>query len=60
VSVTSLKQEVKDVSWLARGVLFVSSYAPLLFLFAILESFGPGWPSRVCGIVGARVSPRWD
>lgn len=36
------------MSVLARAVLFVSSYAPLLFLFAILESFGAGWPSYVC------------
>ncbi|MBI5341591.1 MAG: hypothetical protein HZB45_28260 [Mycolicibacterium rufum] len=40
------------VSVVARGVLFVSSYAPLLILFAVLKSFGPGWPSRVCVIVG--------
>ncbi|MDT4923664.1 MAG: hypothetical protein QOG01_1377 [Pseudonocardiales bacterium] len=32
----------------ARLVLFVSSYAPLLVLFAVLDSFGPGWPSAVC------------
>ena len=32
----------------ARLVLFVSAYAPLLALFAILDSFGPGWPSMVC------------
>jgi hypothetical protein len=38
---------------LARTVLFVSSYAPLLFLFALLESFGDGWASRVCVLVGA-------
>lgn len=36
----------------ARIVLFVSSYAPLLILFAVLKSFGPGWPSRFCVIVG--------
>ena len=35
----------------ARLVLFVSSYAPLLALFAILDSFGPGWPSVLCAIV---------
>lgn len=33
---------------LARTVLFVSSYAPLLVLFAMLESFGAGYPSYVC------------
>lgn len=36
-----------------RIILFASSYAPLLFLFTALESFGPGWPSRLCFIVGA-------
>jgi hypothetical protein len=36
-----------------RGILFVSSYAPLLVLFAVLESFGHGWPSRLCLIVAA-------
>ena len=36
------------MSSIGRIVLFVSSYAPLLFLFWILESFGPGWPSTVC------------
>lgn len=40
------------VSVAARIVLFVSSYAPLLILFAVLKSFGPGWPTRVCVIVG--------
>jgi len=37
----------------ARLVLFVSSYAPLLALFAILDSFGRGWPSEVCAAVAA-------
>ncbi|TIC79004.1 hypothetical protein [Nocardioides sp. GY 10127] len=35
-----------------RVVLLVSSYAPLLFLFAALQSFGAGWPSRVCVLLG--------
>lgn len=35
----------------ARLVLFISSYAPLLALFAILDSFGRGWPSIVCGVL---------
>lgn len=35
-----------------RTILFVSSYAPLLFLFAALESFGSGWPSRLCFLIG--------
>jgi hypothetical protein len=37
----------------ARLVLFVSSYAPLLALFAILDSFGQGWPSMVCAAAAA-------
>ena len=37
----------------ARLVLFASSYAPLLALFAILDSFGRGWPSVVCAAVAA-------
>lgn len=36
----------------ARLTLFVSSYAPLLALFAILNSFGRGWPSIVCAALG--------
>lgn len=36
-----------------RSILFISSYAPLLFLFSLLESFGAGWPSRLCLLVGA-------
>jgi hypothetical protein len=40
----------------ARLVLFVSSYAPLLVLFAVLDSFGAGWPSAVCwSVAGASV-----
>jgi len=34
---------------IARLALFASSYAPLLALFAILGSFGRGWPSYLCG-----------
>lgn len=36
------------MSVLARVVLFVSSYAPLLVLFAVIRSFGDGWPTFVC------------
>lgn len=36
------------LSVLARLTLFVSSYAPLLALFAILNSFGRGLPSIMC------------
>lgn len=35
----------------ARVIMFVSAYAPLLGLFAVLESFGRGWPSILCGAV---------
>jgi hypothetical protein len=37
----------------ARLVLFVSSYAPRLALFAILDSFGRDGPSVVCASVAA-------
>ncbi len=37
----------------ARLVLFASSYAPLLALFAILDSFGQGLPSIICAAVAA-------
>ena len=37
----------------ARLVLFVSSYAPLLALFALLNSFGTGWPSLTLGAFAA-------
>jgi hypothetical protein len=33
---------------LAQFVMFVSSYAPLLVVFALLDSFGRGVPSIVC------------
>lgn len=32
----------------AQLVLFLSSYAPLLVVFALLDSFGKGWPSLIC------------
>lgn len=32
----------------SRLVLFVSSYAPLLLLFATLHSFGRGWATYLC------------
>lgn len=34
-----------------RVVLFASSYAPLLLLFALLDSLGSGWPSVACTAV---------
>jgi hypothetical protein len=33
---------------LAQFGLFLSSYAPLFGVFALLDSFGPGWPTGVC------------
>lgn len=41
------------MSGLARLGLFASSYAPLLALFALLDSFGPGLPSIVCAALAA-------
>jgi hypothetical protein len=38
-------------SVLARLVLFLSSYAPLLLLFASLDSFGSDWSRLLCSIV---------
>jgi hypothetical protein len=32
----------------AQFALFVSSYSPLFAVFALLDSFGSGWPTRVC------------
>lgn len=40
------------MSWFAKGVLFTSSYAPLLALFWLLSSLGPGW-SEVAGYAAA-------
>jgi hypothetical protein len=38
----------------AQLALFLSSYSPLFAVFALLNSFGGGWPTRVCiGIVVA-------
>lgn len=36
-----------------RVVLFTSSYAPLLLLFALLDSLGRGWPSVLCAAAAA-------
>lgn len=36
---------------LVRTVLFTSAYAPLLVLFALLDSLGRGWPSATCAAV---------
>lgn len=40
-------------SKLAQTILFLSSYAPLLFVFALLDSFGAGLPSILCATAGA-------
>ena len=41
------------MSALARLALFTSSYAPLFAVFALLNSFGAGWPSQVCLVATA-------
>jgi hypothetical protein len=54
VLVDTLRARERRISLLtvtARLVLFVSAYAPLLALFAILDSFGRGWPSVLCACV---------
>jgi hypothetical protein len=38
-------------SLLARLILFLSSYAPLLLLFASLDSFGSEWSRLLCLVV---------
>jgi len=43
---------------LGQVAMFLSSYSPLFAVFALLDSFGTGWPSRVCAglaIVGILV-----
>ena len=35
----------------AQILLFLSSYAPLFGVFALLDSFGKGWPTIVCLIL---------
>jgi hypothetical protein len=35
----------------AQLALFLSSYAPLFGVFALLESFGEGWPVVICVIL---------
>jgi hypothetical protein len=41
------------VSPFARLILFVSSYAPLFGVFALLDSFGKGAPTLVCVALAA-------
>jgi hypothetical protein len=36
------------VTAFARFVLFISSYVPLFGVFALLNSFGNGWPTGFC------------
>jgi len=38
-------------SAIPRVVLFASSFSPLLVVFALLETFGTGWPSWACWIL---------
>ena len=38
---------------LARLLLFLSSYVPLFVVFALLDSFGKGWPTGACLILAA-------
>jgi hypothetical protein len=38
---------------LAQSMLFLSSFSPLFAVFALLDSFGEGWPSVACvGLAG--------
>jgi hypothetical protein len=37
----------------AQLALFVSSYAPLFLVFGLLDTFGKGWPPRVCLLLAA-------
>jgi len=38
---------------LAQGLLFLSSYAPLFGVFALLDTFGKGIPTVICiGLAG--------
>jgi len=42
----------------AQFALFLSSYSPLFAVFGLLDSFGSGWPTRICialAIVGLLV-----
>jgi hypothetical protein len=44
----------------AQAILFLSSYSPLLAVFALLDTFGRGVPSGVCGafaLLGAAALP---
>ena len=34
-------------------LLFLSSYLPLFVVFALLDSFGKGWPTGACLILAA-------
>lgn len=40
-------------SLVAQTVLFLSSFSPLFCVFALLDTFGEGWPSIVCLVVAA-------
>jgi hypothetical protein len=54
-----LRREVL-VTVLVAALLFLSSYSPLLGVFALLDTFGPGAPSIVCAVLavlGAALAP---
>lgn len=38
---------------MSQAVLFLSSYSPLLLVFALLNTFGNGAPSVVCAVLAA-------
>ncbi len=41
------------LSGFSKAVLFTSSLSPLLIVFALLDYWGPGWPTATCVIVAA-------
>jgi hypothetical protein len=44
------------VTAFAQFALFLSSYSPLFAVFALLDSFGAGWPTQICiGLAAAGV-----
>lgn len=41
------------VNVLVQALLFLSSYSPLFAVFALLDTFGRGWPSITCVVAAA-------
>jgi hypothetical protein len=39
------------VTLLSQFLLFLSSFLPLFVVFALLDSFGRGWPTIVCAVL---------